>query len=115
MAEAVEIAHAALDACRRYPDDRALLYSDLVMAALGDAARTALEDLMQKGYEYQSEFARRHQAEGEARALLTVLESRGLSVTDAQRARIAATTDLAELERWLRKAVRMSAVDALFE
>lgn len=39
---AVAIAEAALGACVRYADDRGLLYSDLVMAALGDAARTVL-------------------------------------------------------------------------
>jgi hypothetical protein len=95
----------------------------LVLASLGDGARTALEELMRTGYEYQSEFARRHQAEGEARgraegearALLTVLEARGKVVSDEQRARILASTDLDELEGWLRKAANVDSTGEIFD
>lgn len=70
---------------------------------------------MEKGYEYQSEFARRHQAKGEAQAILTVLEARGVRVTDEERARILASTDLAQLERWLRVAATATETGRLFE
>ncbi len=74
-------------------------------------------------YEYQSEFARRYIAqgrqegrqEGEVTALLKVLEARGLQVDEQARQRIAACTDLAQLERWLRKSVSVQSVQELFE
>ncbi|WP_348980459.1 hypothetical protein [Polyangium sp. 15x6] len=67
---------------------------------------------MMKGYEYQSEFARKYFAQGQAegraeeaaRALLTVLRVRGISVPDAVRDTILAQRDPAHLERWLEKA-----------
>src|SRR5437773_1718247 len=66
--------------------ERAKFYADVVGAALGDAARLALEALMQtpERREYLSEFARKYAAVGEARAILTVL---------------------AVLEQWIRQAV----------
>jgi Domain of unknown function (DUF4351) len=48
-------------------DDRALLYSDIVLASLGHAARQALEALVKQGnYEYQSDFARKYFYSGKA-------------------------------------------------
>ena len=44
-------------------------------------------------------------AEGEARALLTVLRSRSISVPDSARERILAERDPARLERWIEKAI----------
>ncbi|HSJ74660.1 MAG TPA: hypothetical protein VK899_00460 [Gemmatimonadales bacterium] len=73
-----------------------------------------------KGYEYQSDFARKYVAQGRAeglsegltvgrteeaaRSLLFVLEVRGIAVPDAARERILGQKDLERLERWLRKA-----------
>lgn len=84
-------------------DERAKFYGDLVLASLNEAARRALETMM-KGYEYQSDFAKKYVAEGEARALLTVLRSRGIEVSDSARERILAEKDPKRLERWLEKA-----------
>jgi hypothetical protein len=67
------------------------------------AARRALEAMM-KGYEYQSEFAKKYVTEGDARALLTVLRGRGIDVPDAARDRILSEKDPQRLERWLEKA-----------
>jgi hypothetical protein len=113
------IGRAALRALQHLTEDRQVLYSDLVLAALSDAARTALEALMASGrYEFQSDFARRHQAtgraEGKATALLAVLEARGLAVSADARARILACTDQAQLDLWVRKAVTVPSVEALF-
>ena len=66
-----------------------------------------------KGYEYQSEFAKKYvaqgrtegRAEGEARALLTALRVRGIAVPEATRERILAQKDPEQLDRWLEKAV----------
>jgi hypothetical protein len=82
-----------------------------------------LEELMAGGnYEFQSEFAKKHQAkgraEGEAKgraeALLTLLEARGLRASDEARARILACSDGAQLDAWIRKAVSVATVDELF-
>jgi predicted transposase YdaD len=95
-----------------------------------------MEELMASGnYEYQSEFAKTHQAkgraegrtegraegrtegraEGEARSLLTVLDARGLVVSAEQKERITTCTDLELLGRWLRKAVTARSAEELFE
>ncbi len=74
-------------------------------------------------YEYQSEFARKYVAqgreeghlEGERRALLTVLEARGLTLEGAARQRVLACTDLSQLERWLSQAVTVQSVQELFK
>jgi hypothetical protein len=68
---------------------------------------------MMKGYEYQSDFAKKYVAqgrdegrvEGEAQALLTVLRGRGIAVPDSERARILAEKDSPRLLRWIEKAL----------
>jgi predicted transposase YdaD len=113
------------------------------MGSLNEAARSALETLMQKGtYEYQSEFARKYVAQGreegreegrkegreegreeglqkgledgEREALFEVLSARGLEVGEDERRRIQACTDLMQLKRWLRRAVSARATHELF-
>jgi hypothetical protein len=114
-AHAERIGRAALLATLRLSDERQLLYSDLVFAALSEAARAALEDLMAGGtYEFQSDFARKHQAKGRAEALLAVLEARGLRASEDARARILACADTTQLDVWIRKAISVRAVDELF-
>ena len=54
-------------------------------------------------------------AEGEARAILAVLEARGLSVSDEIVARVRSCTDLDVLETWVRRAATVDSVDRLFE
>jgi hypothetical protein len=113
------IGRAALFATLRLEDERQLLYSDLVFAALSEAAKAALEDIMAGGtYEFQSDFAKKHQAKGRAEgrteSLLAVLEARGLRASDEARARILACTDVTLLDAWIRKAVAISSVDELF-
>jgi hypothetical protein len=105
-------------ACARHDeldDERARFYGDLVYNALNTAARRALEAMM-KGYEYQSDFAKKYVAQGEAlgeakgeataraRDVLTVLRVRGIAVPDAVRELILAQKDPARLEYWLEKA-----------
>lgn len=52
-----------------------------------------------------------HKADGHAEALFTVLETRGLSVSEAARARIVAERDTAQLKRWLQRAITASSVE----
>ena len=97
------IAAAVLPAVAGLDDDRARFYGDLVLNSLNEAARRALEAMM-KGYEYQSEFAKKYVAEGEAKAMLTMLRARGIAVSDAVRERILTEKDPKRVERWLEKA-----------
>src|SRR6187402_3127281 len=59
------IAAAVLPAIQGLDEERARFYGDLVYNALNDAARRALEAMM-KGYEYQSDFAKKYVALGRA-------------------------------------------------
>jgi hypothetical protein len=116
---AVSIATAALAACRRLDDERAMLYLDLIGISLGDAARAALEDLMAQGnYEFQSDFAKKHRAagkaEGRAEDVLEILDARGINVSSDQKARVLGCADVALLSHWIRKAVTVVSADELF-
>ena len=116
------IAAAVLPAIRELDDDRTRLYYDLVYNSLNAAARRALEAMM-KGYEYQTDFAKKYVAQGltqgrteeAARALLTVLRVRGFAVPDAVRERILDQKDPERLERWLEKAVVAASVAAVID
>ena len=84
-----------------------------------------------KGYEYQSDFAKKYVALGrdqgrdqgrsegrsESRAsdVLTVLRVRGIAVPDAARERILAEKDEDRLERWLERAVVATSVAAVLD
>jgi len=96
-----------------------LLHLDLITIALGDSARKAFEELMPQGtYEYQSDFAKKHRAEGRAEGraecVLAVLRARSLAVSPEQRERVLACSDLGVLGRWIEKAVVVASADELF-
>jgi post-segregation antitoxin (ccd killing protein) len=136
------IAAAVLPAIQGLDDDRARLYYDLVYNSLNESTRRAMEAMM-KGYEYQSDFAKRYVAQGRtegrteglvdgltqglaqgltqgrteeaARNLLTVLRVRGLAVSDAVREHILTQNDPERLERWLEKAAVAASVNAVID
>ncbi len=56
----------------------------------------------------------RGRVEGEAHAVLAVLEARGIPVTEQQRQQILECQDLERLNSWVRKAVTLAVVDELF-
>lgn len=62
-----------------------------------------------KGYEYQSDFAKKYYGQGRvdeaARAVLTALRVRGIAVPEAARERILAEKSPECLERWLERAI----------
>lgn len=72
-----------------------------------------------KGYEYQSDFAKKYVAQGRAeeaaRNLLTVLRTRGIPVPDSVREHILAQNDPERLERWLEKAIFATSVAAVLD
>ncbi|MEV0559980.1 hypothetical protein [Dactylosporangium sp. NPDC050588] len=73
------------------------------------------------GHQYRSDFAKgfynsgrvEGMAAGKAEALLTVLATRGLMVTDEHRALIAGCTEDAQLDTWLRRAVGAEKIQEL--
>jgi predicted transposase YdaD len=62
------IAAAVVPAIQKLDEDRGRLYYDLVYNSLNEAARLSLEAMM-KGYEYQSDFAKKYVAQGRAEGL----------------------------------------------
>jgi hypothetical protein len=77
------------------------------------------------GHEYRSELLRelaaqhealgeaRGEARGEGRAVLTVLEARGVPVPAAVREQILACSDVAQLDVWLCRAVTATTAEAV--
>ncbi|XYH95591.1 hypothetical protein ACMHYB_48625 [Sorangium sp. So ce1128] len=112
--EAIGVAFLA--AAAGLDQERRELYADVVLSSLNAAARRTLEAMMKSGYQFQSEFARSYVAKGrqegsieaKAQAVLTFLEARGLEVPADVRERVLASTDLAELDRWIRRAAVVS-------
>jgi hypothetical protein len=70
-------------------------------------------------YRYQSDFARRYfsqgKAEGEAKAVLAILDARGVAVPEEVRAHIAGCTDLDLLDVWVRRAATADKIQDLGE
>jgi hypothetical protein len=116
--EGARIAGALLPAITALDEEPSRFYLDLLLQSVNQVTRQALEAMM-KGYEYKSDFARKYVAqgvaEGEARALLTVLRGRGMAVSDAARDRILAEQDPGKLERWLEKAGTAATVAELLD
>lgn len=114
---AVAVARAATQAIEGFDPDRWVLYSALIESSLSDAARKAFA-MLPEAQRFFSESQRRSfdegQAKGQAKAILAVLARRGRAVSDEQRERILACTDLETLDRWLDRAVTASSTDELF-
>jgi hypothetical protein len=119
----VKVAPALVAALRTVTDEHLALYTDLIALALPESARRTLEAMMSpRTYEYQSDFVRRYifqgraegRAEGEATAVLAVLDARGISVPDDAKERISACKDLDQLDVWIRRAATATSVDDLF-
>jgi hypothetical protein len=121
------IAHVALAVARQLESKRAVVYVELTLSSLADAARIAFEKLMQDpNYEYQTEYARKYfegvakareeaLCEGQQRSLLAVLGARGLTVSAEARERILACTAPEQLQSWLLKALTAASVHEIFE
>lgn len=106
---------ALAEALRTLGPGKALLYYDIVLAGLPQAPRVRWEAYMSTAVDskYRSELFREIEArskaegkaEGEGRAVLTVLDARRVPVPEAIRKQILACNDLTQLETWLRRAV----------
>lgn len=108
---------SAVEALQKLDAERAMIYFDLIRAALSDAARKAIDAMISQKYEFQSDFARRYiaegKAEGRATSVIGVLEARGIVLTAEERARILACTDLDILDDWVRRAVTVERAEEL--
>lgn len=62
--KSVRIALAARLASASLDEDRSVLYLDLILASLSEAARGELQSMKPAGYEFQSDIARRSAAQG---------------------------------------------------
>lgn len=93
---AVEIAISAHNACHDLDADRQKIYCDLILNALGEAARQALKKMDARTYVYQSDFARKYIAEGRVDVILRQLAARfGAVAAEAEiRVRSAAMPEL---------------------
>jgi len=108
---------SAVEALGKVDAERAVIYFDLIRAALSDAARKAIDAMISQKYEFQSDFALRYiaegKAEGRASSVIGVLEARGIVLTAEARARILGCTDLDVLDDWVRRAVRVEYAEEL--
>jgi len=113
---------AALTALGRLDQEHAAVYFQIIYNALRDPMRRALEALvMERQTEGKATFPPfaqqifdrgelRGRTEEAARAVLTALRVRGISVPDESRERILAQKDPERLERWLEKAIVAASV-----
>jgi hypothetical protein len=122
---AATIAVALYVASKALPDAERGLYLSLIENALSDDAKERFYKMMPEAPKYFSETLRRSwehdvaegeakgKAEGKAEALLRILAQRGLPVSEDQRRRILACTDLAALDGWLDRALFVASVNEL--
>lgn len=133
------IAEALVPVLEKLADkDRSTMYLDLVYYSLNAAARRALEAKMLKNYVYTSPFGIKY-AEGKTKgrdegyadgrkdgldegrkaakkeALLTILNVRGMKITEDLRQRVNSEEDPAVVDRWLVLAANASSSDEVFK
>jgi hypothetical protein len=124
---------ALAEALRALGTKKAVFYHEIVLAGLPHAPRARWEAFMTTtvGHEYRSAFFRQLKAEGlaeakeemreqiraevlaegEGRAVLIVLETRGVEVPAEVREKILACPDLDQLAAWLRHAVTATTIE----
>ena len=105
------------------PRDDAVKYHEHAFNMAPLAVQRILEQLMTSGtWPVYSPIAKEHfgrgkkegKQEGEAEAILLVLEARGLEVTVAERERITGCTDLKQLKKWVTRSATAEKASDLF-
>ena len=94
-------------------------YYEYAYKMAAPAVQRIMEDVVSETWPVYSPFAKEHygrgKAEGEAEALLTILDTRGIEVSESARARISASTDIEEIKAWLKRSLVAKSVDELFD
>jgi hypothetical protein len=112
----LEIMWAALAELNNKGDRNALLYAELVLGLLSVGNREIMEEYMSSGtIEFKSNFAKRHRAQGEAQAVLLVLESRGIEVSTEVKEAIMSCDDLDRLAAMLRRVATVTSAEELLD
>lgn len=92
--------------------DRSLAHDHTLRNLLQRRGYADLEEVLAKGRaEGRVEGLAEGELEGKASALLLILETRGLPVTDAHRERLRACRDAGQLDRWTRAAITAATTD----
>ncbi|GLX08330.1 hypothetical protein Misp03_52560 [Microbispora sp. NBRC 16548] len=121
--EHAKVVEAFVAALQHLPAEHAPHYYEYAYRMASQAARHLMEALMESTvWPVYSPFAKMHygkglqagRAEGEARAVLTILEARGIPVSEDDRAFIMECTDLERLDEWARRAVTATSSADLF-
>jgi hypothetical protein len=95
----------------------AVSYYDIVLAGLPPEPRKRWEAFVttvakpQYYSELFRELSARSEARGEARAVLAVLDARGIDVPETMRGQVLACTDVEQLEAWVRRAATATSAD----
>lgn len=90
---------------------QAAMYADMVVASLGEAARSALQAMDPAEYEWQSDFAKRYISQGRAETVLKLLQLKFGSVPAEAEQRVRSAS-LDELDRF---AEQLLSADSLEE
>lgn len=111
----LKAAQAALDAV---PENRVERYYDCIWSKLSDSTRLLWEALMQaQQYEWQGAYRRKieeGEAAGEAKAIIKLLRSHGIDLTDDQRDTILTCTDIEQLDTWFDRALKADTARDVF-
>lgn len=116
--QGADIARVAITACADLDNPRSALYSDFVMASLGDVARRTLEKYMNiRNYQFQSDFAKKYAAmgrkEGHREVLLRLLALRFDEVPDEVRQRVE-DAEMSQLEAWTDRVITADTLPDVF-
>jgi hypothetical protein len=129
--DGLQVLTAMLSVVAELDEARRDFYLDLVASQLNAAACAAMEAMMEAGQAggeqlgFMAQLKAKMEAKAEAKAkaevkaevkaeaLLTVLQARGMSVSEAVRSKILACMDLQTLDRWIARAVTAPTADSV--
>ncbi len=90
--------------------EKLMLHPSFAAIKLPSPWQESLDDAQSKG---EAKGKAEGKAEGKAAAILDVLAARGIPVSEEVRARVVACTDLATLDRWIRRAATLATAAAV--
>ncbi len=117
-----DIGMAAYHGAAGLDRETSMLYSDVILQAVNQAARVKMEKWMRiEDYKFRSDIALRGREEGMkegitkgvATSLLKIMTARDLLITEEQKAQILGCTDLDTLNTWLDRVLQAVSVDDL--